>query len=181
MSKLVALPLLAAAGIALSGSALPIDAGTSTIVASFTQMSVRVDGSFKTFSGSVNFDPAQPEASSAELSIATASFDLGDEDYNSEVRKSEWFDAKAHPIATFKSASIRTLGADRFEATGSLSLKGTIRTVVVPVLVKTTGKLRTFGGEFSVSRAAFAIGDAEWNEVLDDRVIVRFVIAAPVS
>lgn len=180
MNKLFAAPLLAAAGIALPGSAAPIVEEKSSVVATFTQMNVQVDGRFKTFSGHVNFDPAHPGDASAELSIATASFDLGDEDYNAEVRKPEWFDAKAHPTAAFRSTSVRTLAADRFETTGSLSLKGKVQTVTASVSVKSTGTMRTFSGEFPLSRAGFAIGDAEWNEVLDDRVIVKFVIATPV-
>lgn len=165
----------------LASGASAVDAGRSSITATFTQMNVPVDGSFRRFSGSVVYDPAQPAAAAAQLSVDTASFDLGDEEYNAEVRKKEWFDSKTHPVATFKSTSIRALGPDRFEASGLLTLKGKTLGVKTAVSVKTEGTLRRYTGELPISRAAFALGDKEWNDVLEDQVIVRFVIAAPAS
>ena len=181
MSRLFATFALAASTALFAASSSSVDAGKSTLTATFTQMNVAVDGSFKRFKGSVSYDPANAAASSAELSVDTASFDIGDEDYNAEVRKKEWFDSTAHPTATFKSTAIKPLGADKFEATGTLSLKGKSVTVKAPVTVKTEGSARRFSGELPISRAAFAMGDKEWNEVLEDKVIVKFVIVAPAS
>lgn len=181
MKRILIPALLAIATAAVAATSVPVDAGKSRITASFTQMNVAVDGNFKVFKGSVNYDPANLAASSAELSIDTASFDIGDEEYNAEVRKKEWFDSKTFPAATFKSTAIRALGPDRFEATGTLSLKGRTQTVKAPVTVKTTGGIRSYSGELPISRATFAMGDAGWNEVLDDKVIVKFLIVAPAS
>lgn len=181
MKRLLAPFLLAASTALLAAASSPIDAGKSRIVATFTQMGVDVDGHFNTFEGSVSYDAANPAASSAELSIDTASFDIGDEEYNAEVRKKEWFDSKTHPVATFRSTAIRALGPDRFEATGTLALKGKTQTVTAPVTVTTQGRLRHFEGQVPVSRAAFGLGDAGWDEVLEDKVLVKFVIVAPVS
>jgi polyisoprenoid-binding protein YceI len=178
--------VLLAAGLAIGTAAfaaasVPVDAGKSRITATFTQMNVAVDGRFARFAGKVSYDPGNVAASSAELSIDTASFDIGDEEYNAEVRKKEWFDSAAHPKATFSSTAIRPLGPERFEATGTLSLKGRTQTVKAPVSVKTEGATRRFEGELPVSRAAFGIGDPEWNEVLEDKVLVRFVVVVPGS
>lgn len=180
-NRFLFLPLLAAATLVSATTAVSVDAAKSQISATFTQMNVGVDGSFKRFKGSVVYDPANVAASSAELSIDTASFDIGDEEYNAEVRKKEWFDSKAFPAATFKSTAIRALGPDRFEATGTLSLKGKTQTVKAPVTVKTTGGIRSYSGELPISRATFAMGDAGWNEVLEDKVIVKFIVVAPAS
>jgi polyisoprenoid-binding protein YceI len=173
---------LALAGVVLAAvSNRAVDNGRSRITATFTQMNVPVDGSFTRFQGQVRYDAADPAASSAELSIDTASFDLGDEEYNGEVRKKEWFDSQAHPQATFTSSSIRALGPDHFEASGTLRLKGVARPVKAQVSVRTEGALRRFEGQLPVSRAAFSIGDAEWNEVLEDQVMVKFTIVTPAS
>lgn len=158
-----------------------VDAARSQITATFTQMNVPVDGGFKSFTGQVSYDPAHPAAAVAELSVDTASFDLGDEDYNAEVRKPEWFDSTAHPQATFKSSAIRVLGPNRFEAQGTLTLKGRAQTVKAPIKVTTEGGVRRYEGVFELSRAAFAMGDPEWNEVLDDKVQIRFTIATPAT
>lgn len=180
--KRILIPAWLAIATAVSAStAAQVDASKSRITATFTQMNVGVDGRFTRFQGSVKYDAANVAASSADLSIDTASFDIGDEEYNAEVRKKEWLDSKAFPTATFKSTSIRALGPDRFEATGTLALKGKTQTVKAPVTVKTAGGLRSYSGELPISRAAFAMGDAGWNEVLEDKVIVKFVIVAPAS
>lgn len=173
--------LLAAGTAVLAAASSPVDAGKSRITATFTQMDVPVDGQFHRFTGTVTYDAANVASSVAELSIDTASFDIGDEEYNAEVRKKEWFDSKSHPAATFKSTAIRPLGVDRFEATGTLLLKGKSQSVKAPVSVKTNGATRRFEGELPISRAAFGIGDAEWNEVLDDKVVVKFVVVVPAS
>lgn len=181
MKRFWGLCLLASSTAVLAAASAPVDAGKSKLVATFTQMNVGVEGEFRKFSGSIVYDPANPATSSAELVVDTASFDIGDEEYNAEVRKAEWFDAKKFPIATFKSSSVRALGADRFEASGTLTLKGRSTTVKAPVSVKTAAGLRTFSGELPISRKAFALGDAGWDEVLEDTVVVKFTIVAPAS
>lgn len=159
--------------------ARPVDPADSRVVATFKQMNVPVEGSFGRFTGSVSHDPANPATSSAELTIDTTSFDIGDEEYNAEVRKSEWFDSKAHPQAHFKSTSVRALAADRFEAEGQLTLKGRTQTVKAQVKVKQDATGQRFEGELPLSRKAFGIGDPDWDEVLEDRVTVKFVIVTP--
>lgn len=181
LRRLCPAALLALGTAAFAAASAPVDAGKSRITATFTQMNVPVEGRFERFTGTVDYDAADVAASSAHLAIDTASFDIGDDDYNAEVRKPEWFDSKAHPTATFKSSAIRPLGADRFEASGTLSLKGRTQSVKAPVTVKTEGGTRRFEGELPVSRAAFGLGDAEWNEVLEDKVLVRFVVVVPAS
>ena len=181
MRQLLVLMCLSLGGLAWALSISPVDGGKSRITATFTQMNVAVDGEFKRIKGQVSYDPAKPENSSTELSIDMASFDLGDDDYNAEVRKAEWFDSKTHPLATFRSTAIRALGPDRFEATGTLLLKGKSLTVKAPVTVKTEGTLRRFEGQLPISRKAFKLGDAGWDEVLEDQVLVKFVIVAPTS
>jgi polyisoprenoid-binding protein YceI len=63
-----------------------IDGTKSTIVATFRQENVPVDAPFRKFSGHILYDPAAPAAAKALLDVDTGSFDLGSEDYNTEVR-----------------------------------------------------------------------------------------------
>ncbi|HKY92394.1 MAG TPA: YceI family protein [Nevskiaceae bacterium] len=179
MTRWIAPLLLAAATATLAAASAPVNTGKSRITATFTQMNVAVEGSFQMFSGEVAYDPANVAASSASISVDTASFDLGDEEYNAEVRKKEWLDASAHKTATFKSTSIKPLGPGKFEAEGTLTLKGKSQPAKSTVTVKPEGTAQRFDGEITVSRSTFAIGDAEWNDVLADAVVVKFSIVAP--
>ncbi len=160
-------------------AALGIDAGKSRVAATFRQMNVPVEGVFTRASGSIQFDPAKPELATASLLIDTAGFDLGMEDYNAEVRKKEWFDSKTYAQASFVSTGFKALGADHYQASGKLSIKGRSVEVSVPVTVRREAAATLFTGSLPVSRKRFDIGDAGWNEVVDDIVTVSFRIVQP--
>jgi polyisoprenoid-binding protein YceI len=63
-----------------------------------------------------------------------------------------------------------------FDATGILTLKGKTQTVIVPVSVARAVTTTSFDGELQISRSYFGIGDSEWNDVVDDKVRVKFHI-----
>lgn len=177
------IPKLLLLGLGLFSAALPaalsIDTGKSQVTATFRQMNVPVDGEFTRVAGRVQFDPAQPAAAQASIEIETAGFDLGMDDYNAEVRKKEWFDSKAHPKASFVSTAFKPLGGDRYQASGRLSIKGQTRELSLPVTVKREATATIFEGSLPVSRKAFGIGDAGWDEVVEDQVTVKFRIVQP--
>jgi len=166
--------LLALAVGAVAASLPGIDPTKSTIVATFKQEGVPVDAAFKRFNGHIDYDPTRPTASKAALEVTTASLDLGSEDYSAEVRKKNWFDTATYPTATFISTALRPGPAGHFDATGILTLKGKAQTLTIPVSVGKAGAATSFDGELQISRSAFAIGDPEWNDVLDDKVVVKF-------
>ena len=170
------LPVLVALILVGATAGSRVDAARSELSATFRQMNVPVTGRFTTFRGRVQFDPKAAAAAGARIEVDTASFDLGDEDYNDEVRSKEWFDSVAHPTATFVSSKVTPAGQDRFKATGTLTLKGRARPLEVPFSVRRKKRGRVYEGSFTVSRKAYGIGDAEWDDVLEDPVVVRFRI-----
>ena len=102
-SLLLASVLASAVAIA---APLKTDPARSSVSATFKQMGVPVEAKFKQFSAQIDYDAAKPAASKASVEIQTASFDLGDPDYNKEVTKKEWFNAAQFPKASFVSTSI---------------------------------------------------------------------------
>jgi polyisoprenoid-binding protein YceI len=158
---------------AAAGDAV-IDGTKSSLVATFRQENVPVDAPFRKFSGHILYDPAQPASARAALEVETGSFDLGSEEYNAEVRKKGWFDSLSYPKASFVSSAIKPGGPGRFDATGTLTLKGKSLTITVPVTVARVGATQSFDGVLVISRKYFAIGDPDWNDVVDDKVSVKF-------
>lgn len=163
--------------------AQPVDVAKSRITATFSQMSVPVEATFKRFKADVNYDPAAPEKTTATLQLDIASFDLGDPEYNSEVQKPEWFDAKKFAQATFVTQSVRSLAKDRLEVRGTLTIKGRAQPVVVTIGVKElgvkqTGTLREFSGLLPIKRLAFHIGEGEWaaTDMVADDVMIKFSV-----
>ncbi|MEZ5475766.1 MAG: YceI family protein [Steroidobacteraceae bacterium] len=170
---LLGLSLLALASAAADAPGT-IDVATSTIVATFKQEGVPVEAAFTRFTGHIVYDAKNVAAASASADIVTGSLDLGDEAYNAEVRKKGWFDSATYPKATFRTTSIEGVNAVRFTATGPLTIKGRALVMTVPVTVSTTPAGTAFDGVFTVSRRAFGIGDAMWDDVIEDKVEVRF-------
>lgn len=153
-----------------------VDASKSSIIATFRQENVPVDAPLKKFNGRIDYNATQPNAAKAALEVDTASLDLGTADYNAEIRKKAWLDSATYPKASFISTSVKPGASGHFDATGTLTLKGKTQTLTVPVTATggTAGTPMVFDGVFEISRAYFNIGDKEWNDVVDDKVRVRF-------
>ena len=157
-----------------------VDTSKSTVTATSKQMNVPVDGTFKKFTAQLNFDPAKPAAGSAKLTIDTASYDLGDESYNAQVRGKDWFDAAQYPNATFVSSAIAPAGGNQFKVSGTLTIKGKSENVTVPVTVAQQGSTQSFDGALPIKRSQFDIGTGEWKDtsVVADEVVIKFHIVA---
>lgn len=168
--------LLALCATAAFAAPLKIDTAKSSVTATFKQMGVAVDAKFNKFVAQVDYDAAKPEASKANVDIEVASFDLGDADYNSEVRKKEWFNAAQFPKANFTSTKIRAAGPGKLEVSGKLTLKGKTADVSFPMTVKKEGAAQVFEGSVPIKRLAFGIGDGEWKDtsIVADEVVIRF-------
>lgn len=163
------------AALVLLGAGDPsIDPSKSTLIATFKQEKVPLAASFKSFSGHIQYDSAQPSAARAMIQVQTGSFDMGSADYNAQVANKSWLDSKSYPTASFVSTAIKSEGTGKFEATGTLTLKGKMQTLTVPVSVGKLGTAMTFDGAFAISRKVFGIGAPDWDDVIDDSVGVRF-------
>jgi polyisoprenoid-binding protein YceI len=169
-------------GIALAASAAPLktDVAHSRVSAVFKQMEVPVESNFKRFNALIDYDPAHPEKASARVDIDTASFDMGQADYNKEIAKKEWFNSAQFPKASFVSSSIKPAGAGKLNVTGKLTIKGKTADVSFPLSVKPEGGKQVFEGQLPIKRLAFNIGEGEWQDtsMVADEVVIKFRVAA---
>lgn len=175
----LAVPGLLSALICTSVSAAPVDVVASQVTATLKQLGVPVTGTFRKLGGEVVFDPTKPGTAKATLEIETASFDLGDKDYNAEVAKKDWFDARQFPKATFALVKVAPQGSG-FVADGVLTIKGRMQKVQFPATVRRQGNQQVFEGKLPISRLAFSIGEGEWKDtsLVADEVVVQFRIVA---
>lgn len=174
---------VALVAVALAAGAIPLkaDLAHSSVVATFKQMNVPVDATFRKISASIDYDAAKPAAAKASVDIDTASLDVGDAEMNKEVAKKEWFDAAHFPKASFVSSSIKPAGAGKLTVAGKLSIKGKSADVSFPLSVKAEGGKQVFEGVLPIRRLAFNVGEGEWKDtsMVADEVLIKFrVIAA---
>jgi polyisoprenoid-binding protein YceI len=173
--------MAAAASFAMiAGAHAQVDMSKSTVTATSKQMNVPTDGKFNKFTAQVAFDPAKPTAGTASITIDTGSYDLGDDDYNKQVRGAEWFDAAKYPTATFVSSAIAPAGGNKYNVTGKITIKGKSQTLTVPVTVTQQGATETFDGALPIKRTQFDVGTGEWKDtsVVADDVVIKFHIVA---
>jgi polyisoprenoid-binding protein YceI len=169
-------------GTTLLAGAVPLktDAAHSSVSAVFKQMNVPVESNFKRFTAQIDYDAAHPEKATARVDIDTASFDMGQADYNKEIAKKEWFNAAQFPKASFVSSAIRPAGAGKLTVTGKLTIKGKTADVSFPLSVKPDAGKQVFEGQLPIRRLAFNIGEGEWQDtsMVADEVVIKFRVAA---
>jgi len=162
-----------------AASAQKVVFAQSEIAFTSRQMSVPVDGKFKKWDAQISFDPKKPEAGKVSFAIDTGSAGFGAPETDAEVPKAAWFNSAKFPQATFQSTAIKSAGPGKLEVSGKLSIKGTVRDVVVPVTLTQTAGVTTAAGAFILKRLEFKIGDGEWADtsMVADEVKVRFKLA----
>ncbi|NTX51220.1 YceI family protein [Myxococcus sp. CA051A] len=172
-----AVTTLAIASLTASPPALAqLDRAKSAISATAKQMGVPLNGKFKKFDVSIEFDPAHLEQARVQVTIDTASFDLGEGEYNKRLHGKDWFDVATYPRATFQASSVKAGGAGKYDVAGKLTIKGHSKSVVIAVALKETGSTRIFDGELPIKRTEFNVGAGEWKDtsVVADEVVINF-------
>lgn len=150
-------------------------------------MVAKVRGRFSAFSGTLNLDGANPAASSAELTIETASITTENADRDGHLKSADFLDVETFPTITFTSTSVQPQGS-AFVVTGDLTIKGTTHSVPVTFELLGVGgdpwggTRIGFEGETEISRKDFGL---TWNVALEtggvlvsDSVTLQFDVEA---
>jgi polyisoprenoid-binding protein YceI len=169
---------LATAGITANPALAQVDVAKSSVTAVARQIGVPMEGKFKKFDATVDFDPARLATSSAKVEIDVASFEIGDAATTKEVKGRDWFDAARFPKAVFQSTGIRNGAAGKYEVAGKLTIKGKTVDVVVPATYRQEGAGQVFEGVLPIKRNVFNIGEGDWKDtsVVADDVQIKFRI-----
>ncbi len=89
----------------------------------------RVHGTFSGVSGTVSYDPANPEATVVEASIDVSTVNTGVADRDGHLKSPDFFDVATYPTFTFKSKSVTKVEDGEFKVTGDLTLHGVTKEV----------------------------------------------------
>lgn len=127
-----------------------------------------VTGTFGKYTADIAFDGADLATSKLVVTVDMKSAKTSvtpDAIYNAPtdgaLPGAGWFNAAANPTAVFTSTSIASKGGDKYEAKGTLNLRGVTKEIVLPFSVKITGNSAVAQGSAVVNRMEFGIkGDA---------------------
>lgn len=151
-------------------------------------MVTKVRGSFREFSGTGTFNPADPASTELSVTIEAASIDTRNTDRDAHLKSNDFFDMANHPQITFTSHDVKILTEDSILITGDLTLKGIAKTIAIPFTYTGTA-VDPFGntrvgleGKIEVSRKDWGL---TWNAPLEtggllvsDKVTLEFDISA---
>jgi polyisoprenoid-binding protein YceI len=100
----------------------------------------KVPGRFTDFSGQISFDEANPEQSTVEVTIKTASVNTDNERRDKDLRSANFFDVEKFPEISFRSKSVKTTGQNTAEVRGDLTMHGVTKETVLKVELIGKGK-----------------------------------------
>jgi polyisoprenoid-binding protein YceI len=165
-----------------------IDPVHSTIGFRVKHLFSHVTGRFEDVSGTITIDPAKPENSSVEVSIATKSVNTSNEKRDTHLRSADFFDVEKFPAMTFKSKSVKRTGEDTADVTGDFTLHGVTKEVTLKVKFLGKGKGMTGGlltgweAKTTLKRADYGLVWSKLVEgvsVVGDEVEISLEIEAP--
>ncbi|MBV9645062.1 MAG: YceI family protein [Verrucomicrobia bacterium] len=137
---LIAFSVLLTAYVAFAGDMYFIDKNHSNMGFLIRHLFTKVPGRFTDFSGQINFDEANPEQSTVEVTIKTASVNTDNDERDKDLRSRNFFDVESFPEMTFRSKSVKGTGQNTFEVTGDLTMHGVTKEVTLKVEFTGKGK-----------------------------------------
>jgi polyisoprenoid-binding protein YceI len=129
----------------------------------------KVRGSFGKWSGTFEYDEADPTKSTIEVRIDATSIDTREEKRDGHLRSPDFFDVANHPELAFKSTAVKRDGDD-YVVTGDLTIRGVTRAVDLKVESLGRGKdpwgneRVAFAAKTTINRKDFGLN---WNQALE--------------
>ncbi len=120
-------------------------------------------GIFHGVEGTVTADSGEAPPSSVQIVAHVDKLDMGNKQWEDDIKGGDWFNAAQFPDITFKSTAVKEAGADAFAVTGDLTLHGVTKSITVEL--KRLGIGKGMKGEtrigysttFKVSRKDFGV------------------------
>lgn len=129
-----------------------------------------VRGRFEKFSGTVDFDEENPEASSVEVQIEAASISTREERRDGHLRSPDFLNADEYPTITFKSRRVEALSDDRGRIIGDMTIRDVTNEVALDVTYSGMAKSpwgTTSAGFSATTRINRKDWGLNWNQALE--------------
>ncbi len=161
----------------VSAAKLEVDAAHSSITFEVKHLKVaKIPGRFSQFSGTIDLNEKDITKSKVDFTVDVASIYTGVDKRDEHLRSADFFDAKKHPKATFKSTKITKKDDNELVLEGNLRIRG--KTKKVKFEVEQLGKAQdptsntekfVFKAEGEINRKDFGVNYGP-DEVVSDKV-----------
>jgi polyisoprenoid-binding protein YceI len=130
----------------------------------------KVRGRFNDFTGTVDFNEADPAASSVAVEIQVDSLDTREAQRDGHLKSPDFFDAATYPTITFKSKRVEKTGENTGRIIGDLTIHGVTREVALDT--EYSGQSKSpwgttsagFSATTKINRKDFGLN---WNQALE--------------
>lgn len=165
---------------------LTIDASSSSVGFTGSKITGSHDGTFAEISGTIELDPADLTASSARVTVQTASVRIEPERLRGHLLGADFFDVSAFPTAGFESTAVRaggsgTIGGEpaTHTITGNLTIRGVTRSLTFPAIVTVSADEVRARSELTILRHDFGIEyPGRPDDLIRNEVVLRFSLRA---
>ncbi len=111
----------------------------------------KVHGELHDITGTVSYDPGNPDATVADVSIGVASISTNQDQRDTHLKSADFFDAEQFPTITFRSTKVKSLGDGEFEITGDITMHGVTKPLTLKAEVSPEVKSPMGGYKIGVS------------------------------
>jgi polyisoprenoid-binding protein YceI len=147
-----------------------VDPAHTTVGFNVSHLFTSVQGRFDRFEGTIDFDPANPEAAVVRGTVEAASINTNNEKRDKHLRSDEFFDIEKYQTLQFESTKVTVTEGRNGKIVGNLTIHGVTRPVVLDVKFLGRGK-DPWGNERAGFRAELTINRHDyglnWNELLE--------------
>lgn len=129
-----------------------------------------VRGQFDHMTGTVNYDPAAPEAATVTVEVDAATINTRNEGRDKHLRSADFFDVEKFPKLTFVSTKVERAGEGQLKLTGNLTIHGVTKEVTfdlegpVPPVDSGRGLRSGATATTKISRKDFGL---TWNRAIE--------------
>ena len=148
-----------------------VDQDHSSVQFKIKHLFSNVKGTFKTFEGTVDYEPGKPESWKTSGSIDVASIDTNEPKRDQHLQSPDFFDAAKEPKIEFHSTGVKEASATGAKLEGTLKMHGIEKPVVLDVAINGVGKdpwgnvRAAFSATTKINRKDFGM---TWNQALDN-------------
>jgi polyisoprenoid-binding protein YceI len=178
----VAEPVAATQAASTSGATFKFSQQDSKIAFVGAKVTAKHEGSFGTFSGSLQVPNGDPTKGSVSVSIDMDTLSTEPQKLMGHLKSPDLLDVAKFPKATFTSTAIRA-GGDKPGAThtvtGNLLLHGVTKSISFPASIHPGGDQVDVDAEFSINRKDFGIVYPGMpDDLIKDDVLIRLTVRA---
>ena len=147
-----------------------VDADHSSVSFKIKHMLSKVQGNFRKFEGTIQYEPGKPETWSAAGTIDVNSLDTNNDKRDKHLKSADFFDLEKYPAIEFKTTGVKDVTENGAKIEGVLKMHGIEKPIVLDAVIGGVGQdpwgntRAAFSATTKVNREDFGI---TWNQALN--------------